>query len=683
MHRLLARQIRKHLGDSVSPEWEAFIEAIEATYVQYDEDRALLQRSMDLSSDELLEANSALEGRAHEHARAVDTLQKTVEAMGFGLGAQTPGEGPHTESLLGIADVLAQQVQLRNEMERQLSARETRLRMLMQSASDAILVIDGHTGMVLDANEAATRLFGYPLNELLTMHHTALHPLAYRQAYEDDRRLIVAERQAYSQGEAWALHSDGREIPIDVTSTVKEVDGVVLVQGILRDATQRRRHEATLMEARDAAEAASRLKSSLLANMSHELRTPLTAIIGFAEVVTEALEDRGGDELTEYTQLISQGGERLLTTLNSVLEFARLEAGREPLRPEPFDLHTRLASIVSFFSQQASQKGLALRFTSSVPAPCHVVLDPHGLERAIINLVSNAIKFTQQGEVHLGLDTEGDRDVVTVADTGIGISPRFMERVFEEFEQESVGVSRRHEGSGLGLAITKRLIEMMGGAIKVESELGKGTRFMLDLPRRVAAPPSSSFFGDLQPVALVEPPRTETPASPEALAASSPVETRLPAASPGASLDALPLRVLLADAEPTTPALLRHLLPASAALVTTHPTALATMLDKAALDAAALDAATPDAATPDAALRATAPEAWPNVIVVAAANVERCQQAARHVNALADTHDLARPHLVWITTDAVPNAPAEVDAVLVRPFTRGMVDVAFAGALAV
>ena len=381
---------------------EALIAAIEATYIQHDEDRALLQRSVALSSDELVNANTALKTRADEHARAVATLKETVQALGFCPGA-SPDQDTQAETLLGVADLLAQQVRLRNEIEQQLSARETRLRMLMRSASDAILVVDGRTGMVIDANEAASRLLGYPIDTILTLHHTAVHPAAHREAYADGLRRTVAEKEVYSQGEVWVLHRDGREIPVDVTSTVQEVDGVVLVQGIFRDATQRRQHETMLTEARDDAEAASRLKSSLLANMSHELRTPLTAIIGFAEVVSEALADRGDADLREYIHLISQGGERLLNTLNSVLEFARLEAGRDPLQPEPFDLHTRLHSIVAFFSQQATEKGLAIRFESSTPAPCPVVLDPSGLERAVINLVSNAIKFTQRGEVRLDL----------------------------------------------------------------------------------------------------------------------------------------------------------------------------------------------------------------------------------------------------------------------------------------
>ncbi|MEL6772536.1 MAG: PAS domain-containing sensor histidine kinase, partial [Bacteroidota bacterium] len=546
MHRLLARQIRKHLSSPPPPGTEALIAAIEATYIQHDEDRALLQRSMALSSEELVNANTALKTRADEHARAVATLKETVQALGFCPGA-SPDQDTQAETLLGVADLLAQQVRLRNEIEQQLSARETRLRMLMRSASDAILVVDGRTGMVIDANEAASRLLGYPIDTILTLHHTAVHPAAHREAYADGLRRIVAEKEAYSQGEVWVLHRDGREIPVDVTSTVQEVDGVVLVQGIFRDATQRRQHETMLTEARDDAEAASRLKSSLLANMSHELRTPLTAIIGFAEVVSEALADRGDADLTEYIHLISQGGERLLNTLNSVLEFARLEAGRDPLQPEPFDLHARLHSIVAFFSQQATEKGLAIRFESSTPAPCPVVLDPSGLERAVINLVSNAIKFTQRGEVRLDLAAEKERVQITVHDTGIGISPAFMERLFEEFEQESAGMSRRHEGSGLGLAITKRLVEMMGGAIAVGSEPGVGTWFKLDLPRVLTRPEPAPDLGYLRPV----PPADALPA--DALPADALPADALPADALPA--DALPAeqprpatRVLLADA---------------------------------------------------------------------------------------------------------------------------------------
>lgn len=252
---------------------------------------------------------------------------------------------------------------------------------------------------------------------------------------------------------------------------------VVRVQGAALDVTWQKSIEADLIAARDEAEKMSRLKSAFLHNMSHEIRTPLTAIIGFASILAEELSG----EHREMIGIIRSGSERLLNTLNSVLDLAQLEGGSVRLRPERLDLSALGQRVLGLFQLQAQRRQLTLELCGADDV--WIEQDKTALERVLTNIVSNAVKFTPEGRITVTIREARDHVDLEVADTGIGISPAFLPHLFDEFKQESEGLARDYEGNGLGLTITKRLVELMDGTIAVTSEKGRGSTFTVRLPR--------------------------------------------------------------------------------------------------------------------------------------------------------------------------------------------------------
>ncbi|OZC02543.1 hypothetical protein BSZ36_05865 [Rubricoccus marinus] len=230
---------------------------------------------------------------------------------------------------------------------------------------------------------------------------------------------------------------------------------------------------------------ADELKDSMLANTSHELRTPLTAILGFSEILT----DHDDEEVQELADHMLSAGNRLLHTVNDLLDVARLRSGKVDLSPVEVDVARVARRVVAELAPLASQKGLAL---AVVPAGLSVIamLDPDAFARVVTNLVSNGIKFTDRGSVTVSIDaSEGDVRL-QVTDTGRGIDAEFLPRLFQTFEQESTGYGRSAEGSGLGMAITGQLVDLMGGTIAVESELNKGTTIRVRIPAEATTGPS-------------------------------------------------------------------------------------------------------------------------------------------------------------------------------------------------
>jgi signal transduction histidine kinase/ActR/RegA family two-component response regulator len=229
--------------------------------------------------------------------------------------------------------------------------------------------------------------------------------------------------------------------------------------------------------AREKMEELLKLKSAFLNNMSHELRTPLTGILGFAEILADEVPSRH----REFAERIVTSGRRLQETLNSILDLAQLEGGSLELDPRPLDVGPCVEASAERFRMRAREKNV--RLVVATPSQrLESSLDAASLERIVKNLVDNALKFTNEGSVTVHVSAEDAQAVLRVRDTGIGISEAFLPHMFSEFRQESVGTSRSYEGSGLGLAITKRLVELMGGTIDVESEQGTGSTFTVRFP---------------------------------------------------------------------------------------------------------------------------------------------------------------------------------------------------------
>jgi signal transduction histidine kinase len=251
---------------------------------------------------------------------------------------------------------------------------------------------------------------------------------------------------------------------------------VAIVGGIVIQAQVKIRRE--IREAKEEAEEASRLKTAMLANMSHELRTPLTAINGFAEILMEGLEG----PMRRFAEKIHKSGERLLETLRSVLRLSQLEAGTFEIEPETVDLVDAVQETTRRFAPEAEEHRIALQSNLPDGPACAWAADS-AVARIVENLLENAIKFTPEGgTVEIRVREEEDEGVLEVEDTGIGIESEAIPRVFEPFRQESEGFDREYEGTGLGLSVTKELVDALDGALRVDSEKGEGTRFVVRLP---------------------------------------------------------------------------------------------------------------------------------------------------------------------------------------------------------
>lgn len=266
----------------------------------------------------------------------------------------------------------------------------------------------------------------------------------------------------------------------DRARQIQDGRGASFVLGILRDVTAAKQHEAELIRAHREAEEMNRLKSAFLANMSHEIRTPLAAIIGFSSILMEEVPRKH----RRFISFIERSGKRLLETLNSILNLSMLESGSVKLNREVLNVVHEVGEKVTMMRALAEDKGLTLEMQTDA-TEVQAFLDRVCLDRILTNLVSNAIKFTEEGQVSVSVFEEADRAIVRVRDTGVGISKKFLPHIFGDFKQESMGEARAYEGVGLGLAITKRMVQLMGGEINVHTAKGQGSTFTVSFPQLV------------------------------------------------------------------------------------------------------------------------------------------------------------------------------------------------------
>ncbi len=265
---------------------------------------------------------------------------------------------------------------------------------------------------------------------------------------------------------------------VELLESLKRVTNT-MIQSVSQEIDQRMLAEEHLLKAKEEAEAASQAKGDFLANMSHEIRTPLNAVIGMTELT---LGTELTDEQQEYLETVGASSESLLRLLNDILDFSKIEAGQLEMTGVDFDLQTTLDNVVDTLAVRAQKAGLELTCSIKPDVRTTLVGDPLRLGQIIVNLTANAIKFTQEGQVNISVETQKEEDsstflYFTVSDTGIGIPPNQIETIFESFKQADDSTTRKYGGTGLGLAISKQLVEMMGGRIWVESELGKGSTF--------------------------------------------------------------------------------------------------------------------------------------------------------------------------------------------------------------
>lgn len=256
---------------------------------------------------------------------------------------------------------------------------------------------------------------------------------------------------------------------------------IMAIQPLQKEINERIKVEKELKTARDQALQASRHKSEFMANMSHELRTPLNSIIGFTSIVKEGLAGPVNEEQKKQLELVFTSSEHLLGLINSILDLAKVEAGKYEAIKTSFNLDLLLEELSSVLKPLADEKSLAFIIMSGCKTG-EIYTDRNMLSQILINLLSNAIKFTEQGTITLDCQQQADNLVVRVTDTGIGISPDSLEEIFDAFKQVDSGTTRRYQGTGLGLSISQHFARMLNGRLDVESQPGKGSTFTVTLP---------------------------------------------------------------------------------------------------------------------------------------------------------------------------------------------------------
>jgi PAS domain S-box-containing protein len=343
----------------------------------------------------------------------------------------------------------------------------------LESHGDLIVRRDAK-GRILTANAAFCTLAGRAREQLIGISYALPVVEQGDLAVLADGTRVHDQKVESPEGPRWIAW---REVP------VRGSDGPE-IHGIGRDVTDRALSEQALAEARDQADAANRAKSRFLAMVSHEIRTPLNGILGMADLL---LDTPLTAEQTTYAKAVKTSGETLLSLVGEILDLSKIEAGRLDLDARPFGLGAMIEELVELMSPRAQAKDLEIAAFVDPALPAQVVGDAARLRQVLLNLIGNAVKFTDQGGVSVIAEpgTWPDEVTLMVCDTGIGIAPELQARVFEEFEQADSGRTRRHGGTGLGLSISKRIVERMGGTIMLESTPGRGSvfSFTVALPR--------------------------------------------------------------------------------------------------------------------------------------------------------------------------------------------------------
>jgi PAS domain S-box-containing protein len=366
------------------------------------------------------------------------------------------------------------------------------MRLLIESLQEyAIFLLDA-TGRVATWNAGAARIKGYRANEIIGKHFSCFFPEEDRAAGKAAQILNNALVYGQAQDEGWRVRKDGQRFWARVTvSRVLDHDGRLLgFSEVTRDRTERRRIELALYEKNIELQKTLEARDMFLANMSHELRTPLNGIIGFAEFLADEKPGTVNPKQKEYLEDILHSGKHLLHVINDVLDLAKVVAGKMDLSAESFSIAKAIDDVYAALELTAQKKQLQIKIQLD-PDFDEVTLDRNRFKQVLYNLFANAVKFTDDGGMVEVTTTkiEQGRFRLVVADTGIGIKPEDVKRLFKEFEQINSG-QRRGQGTGLGLALTRRIVELQSGTIDVESEFGKGTKFTIVLP--MVLPPLDS-----------------------------------------------------------------------------------------------------------------------------------------------------------------------------------------------
>ncbi len=479
-HSLLQRQINRILKSTTkfSSEFNSLFSMISETYQHYENDRVLQERSMELSSKELTEANLQLSKDIEQQKQLLITLESMVSELSYeDYGEQS--SAPEKGNLLSLAEVIRSEIQKRKNADANLVA-------LLNNTSDSIWSVNQLYELVsfnsafekksMEIYKALIRIGMRPEDIFgIGTTETKIWRAYYLRALKGER--FVHDRKVKKDG----AHFDF-EVSCSPIISEGKIVGVTIFE---RNITERKKSEEEIIRAKDAAEAASRAKSEFLANMSHELRTPLNAIIGYSELICENIEDNQFDLVDQDANRIRAAGKHLLELINEILDLSKIEAGKMEADIEQFDVKELVNHLETVTGYLIEKNGNKFKIKSNFSI--HFFHSDRGkLTQILFNLISNAAKFTNQGEVSLNVQSEIIENKTglrfDIQDSGIGIPKDKIDRLFKPFSQVDSSTTRKYGGTGLGLMIVKKYTELLGGNVSFQSEFGKGSTFSIWIP---------------------------------------------------------------------------------------------------------------------------------------------------------------------------------------------------------
>jgi len=447
---------------------------------------------------------------ATEHDGYLHNYMTTGKARIIGLGREVAGlrkNGTTFPLELAVSEMeidgerlfsgIVRDITERKAAERALQAAEIRQRAVLEHIIDGIITIDA-LGTVQSFNRAAEKIFGYTAAEVIGSNINRLMPDPYATEHDGYLHNYMTTGKARIIGlgrEVAGLRKNGTTFPLELAVSEMEIDGERLFSGIVRDITERKAAERALIEARNFAEDSARAKADFLANMSHEIRTPMNAVINLSYL---ALKGNLDPKTRDYLKKIESSSKNLLGIINDILDFSKIEAGKLELESIPFNLHKTLNELATIIGYRALENNIEVLFRTDPAVPVNMIGDSLRLSQVLTNLLANAIKFTQEGEVVMDVRvTERKNDEYninfSIADTGIGMSKEQQENLFTPFKQADGSISRKYGGTGLGLVISRYLVSLMHGEISVASEEGKGSTFSFTVPLKHDSVPDPGY----------------------------------------------------------------------------------------------------------------------------------------------------------------------------------------------
>jgi len=442
-----------------------------------------LERTASVVASEKNYSIRATRRGADELGRLIDGFNEMLEQIQQRDGALQKAHDELEKRVDERTDALRREVLERKRAERALFQSQELYRLMALNASDLLYVYRPDTGKV-EWFGRVDKMLGYAEQELPRTREAwegCIHPedrglakAGYIRSHETGEAFQVEYRVRRKDGEWLHWAERGRPVYDD-----EEGRSVIKFVGACIDITERKRAESELIAAKEAAESASRAKSEFLATMSHEIRTPMNGIIGMTGLL---LDTHLGPEQRDFGETIRASAESLLTIVNEILDFSKIESGKLTFETLDFHLRETVESALDLLAEQARSKDLELICWLPAEVPKRLRGDPGRLRQVLVNLIGNAVKFTERGEVLVRIETveESDNEVAlrfAIRDTGVGITPEVKQRLFQPFSQADSSTTRKYGGTGLGLAISRRLVEMMGGVIGVESSPGRGSTF--------------------------------------------------------------------------------------------------------------------------------------------------------------------------------------------------------------